>query len=42
VTNLDTCKEVTVVYFYNGKSGNLLKKIADQVTIMIRVVGSVA
>ena len=38
VGNLDTCVGVTLVYFHNGKVGNLLKKITDPTAIMIRVV----
>ena len=38
VGNLDICVGVTLVYFYNGKKGNLLEKITDPMSIMIRVV----
>ena len=38
VGNLNTCLGVTLVYFYNVEVGNLLAKITEPMTIMIRVV----
>ena len=38
MNNLDIYLEVSLVYFHNGK-GNLLGKIADSMTILIKVVG---
>ena len=40
--NLDICLGVTLVYFYNGRCGNLLVKIIDMIVIIIRVVGLIA
>ena len=38
VGNLDTCVGVTLIYFYNGKCMQFIKKkITDPTTIMIRV-----
>ena len=40
--NLDTYLRVTLFYFIMAKVGNLLEKIIDIMTIIIRVVRSMA
>ena len=42
VGNLDTCLGVILVYFHNVKGGQFIKKITDQMAIMIRVVELIA
>jgi hypothetical protein len=40
--NLDTCLGVTLIYFIIAEMSNLLGKITNSMTIIVRVVGLMA